>query len=57
MGPTPELLDIRFELEAFLRNPTAAMVGEWDIERDAALKQSYCVDRDQGPTRLERGRR
>ncbi|MFQ5756027.1 MAG: PHB depolymerase family esterase [Acidiferrobacterales bacterium] len=57
MGPTPELPDIRFDLEAFLRIPTAAMVGEWDIERDAALKQSYRVDRDQGPTRLERGRR
>lgn len=41
---------------AFLRVPIAVVVGESDVERNAALNKSRRIDRQQGATRLERGR-
>ncbi len=57
MKSVPVLPNLQFELDAFLRIPATVVVGEWDTERDAALNQSHRIDRDQGATRLERGRR
>lgn len=45
------------DLDAFLRLPVSVMVGDRDYERDAALNASPAVDRQQGLTRPERGRR
>lgn len=41
---------------AYLRVPIAVVVGDGDVERNAALNQSPRIDRQQGATRLERGR-
>lgn len=41
---------------AFLRVPVAVVVGDSDVERNAALNKSPRIDRQQGATRLERGR-
>jgi dienelactone hydrolase len=49
--------DLHFDPDAFLRVPALVMVGERDEERDPELRQSRDIDRQQGRTRLERGRR
>lgn len=55
--PSPGLSDVRFDIGRFLRIPAWVLVGEEDNVRDAALRQSDRLDRRQGATRLERGRR
>lgn len=55
--PSPALPDVHFDIGRFLRIPTWVLVGEDDDVRDAALRQSDRLDRRQGATRLERGRR
>lgn len=55
--PSPTLPDLQFDAARFLRIPAWVLVGEEDDVRDAALRQSDRVDRRQGATRLERGRR
>ncbi len=48
---------IAFDAAAALRIPTFVFVGEHDTERDASLRTSVRVDRQQGANRLERARR
>ncbi len=48
---------VRFDLAAILRIPALVLVGEWDTERDPAFKRAPHLDRIQGLTRIERGRR
>jgi len=57
IGPAPRLPDLRFDADALLRVPMLVAAGEWDVERDAALRQRPEIDRRQGPHRLERARR
>jgi pimeloyl-ACP methyl ester carboxylesterase len=57
IAPSARLPDLRFELEALLRVPMLVAAGEWDVERDAALRQRPEIDRRQGRHRLERARR
>jgi poly(3-hydroxybutyrate) depolymerase len=57
IAPSPRLPDLRFDAEAILRVPMLVAAGEWDVERDAALRQRPELDRVQGPHRLERARR
>ena len=54
---TSGLSDVRFNLARFLSVPTYLMVGEKDVMRDPELRKSRRLDRQQGITRLERGRR
>lgn len=54
---TSGLPDVRFNLAKFLSVPTYLMVGEKDVMRDPELRKSRRLDRQQGITRLERGRR
>ena len=54
---TPASSDLSFEPTRFLRVPMHVWVGERDIERDAALRQSKRVDRQQGGNRVERAQR
>jgi pimeloyl-ACP methyl ester carboxylesterase len=42
---------------SYLRVPVEVVVGDEDIERNSALNRSAAVDKQQGRTRLERGRR
>lgn len=51
------LPDLRFSPERFLRIPTTVMVGENDVARGAALRQSARVDAQQGTSRRERAAR
>jgi len=60
----PRGLDLRgrlpgvtFDLDAALTIPATIVVGERDTKRDAELNVSPRIDRLQGLTRLERGRR
>ena len=46
-----------FSAEAFLALPIMVMVGEHDIERDAGLRTSARLDRQQGENRLQRALR
>ena len=55
--PSPALPDLHFDIGRFLRIPACVLVGEDDDVRDAALRQSDRLDRQQGATRFERGRR
>lgn len=48
---------LEFDAGRFLRIPASVFVGKWDIRRDTSLNTSARVDRRQGRTRLERGRR
>jgi hypothetical protein len=57
IGHSHSLGDLRFDPDAFLRVPALVMVGERDDGRDPELRQSRHIDRQQGTTRLERGRR
>jgi len=52
-----KLPDLSFDLSQFLRIPAYAFVGEQDILRDDALRQSARLDRQQGKTRFERAER
>ena len=54
---TSGLPDIRFNLPRFLFIPTCLLVGEKDVLRDPELRKSRRIDRQQGITRLERGKR
>jgi pimeloyl-ACP methyl ester carboxylesterase len=54
---TPRLADIRFDMRRFLQVPACVLVGQWDIRHDAGLNRSARIQRQQGSTRLERGRR
>ncbi len=54
---TSGLPDVRFNLARFLSVPTYLMVGEKDVMRDPELRKSRRLDRQQGITRLERGKR
>jgi pimeloyl-ACP methyl ester carboxylesterase len=54
---TAALPGARFDPESFLRVPACVLVGENDTRRDRELNQSHRLDRQQGQTRLERGRR
>jgi pimeloyl-ACP methyl ester carboxylesterase len=55
IGPDPDLANVRFEPDKFLRVPIAVMVGEKDVT-DENLRRNPEVDRQQGVTRLERAR-
>ncbi len=55
--PTSNSSDLRFEPSQFLRVPMHVWVGERDITRDAALRQSKRVDQQQGMNRVERAQR
>lgn len=57
MGRSAQLPDLHFDLGRFLRIPSSVLVGASDILRDDKLRQTPGVDRRQGTTRLERGRR
>jgi len=56
IAPTPRLKGVDFNLRKFLQVPTAVFVGQWDIMYDPGLNQSTKIRRQQGFTRLERGR-
>ena len=56
-APTSRLSDIRFDLKRFLQVPACVLVGQWDIRRDPGLNQAEKIHRQQGTTRLERGKR
>jgi len=57
LAPHPKLPDLTFSPCEFLRIPAYALVGEQDIMRDPALRQSKRLDQQQGYTRFERGER
>jgi pimeloyl-ACP methyl ester carboxylesterase len=52
-----DLAGVRFEPDAFLRVPLLVTVGARDVERDASLRQSEALDREQGRSRVERAER
>ena len=54
---THRLKGISFSVKKFLRVPACVLVGQWDIKHDPGLNQSARIQRQQGTTRLERGRR
>ncbi|MEN8107708.1 MAG: hypothetical protein ABFS22_06840 [Pseudomonadota bacterium] len=56
-APTPRLPDVDFNARKFLQVPACVLVGQWDIQYDPGLNQSPRIQRQQGMTRLERGRR
>ena len=51
------LQDIRFDPSQFLSVPTCVVVGDRDVHRNHELNKSARIDRQQGITRLERGKR
>ncbi|HEB86969.1 MAG TPA: hypothetical protein ENI68_08150 [Gammaproteobacteria bacterium] len=57
IAPAPGLKGVDFDMRKFLHVPTAVFVGQWDIMYDPGLNQSSKICRQQGFTRLERGRR
>ena len=57
IGQAAGLPPLRFDPGRFLRNPFHVVVGERDLSRDWALNKSERLDVQQGPTRVERGRR
>ncbi len=54
---TDALPGLVFDPREFLRIPALVMVGEWDAERDPGLNRAPHIDRRQGTTRIERGKR
>lgn len=54
---THPLGDKGYELDAFLRIDRHIFVGEDDVLRDASLRQSPRLDREQGINRVERAKR
>lgn len=57
IAATPRLKGVDFDRRKFLQVPTAVFVGQWDIMHDPGLNRSARIRRQQGFTRLERGRR
>lgn len=57
LRPTPSLPDLSWEEARFVQVPTMVVVGENDTGREASLNKVEAVDRQQGTTRVERGRR
>ncbi len=57
IGPAPSLPDLALDPRGFLRVPGCVMVGTRDQRRSRTLKADAELDREQGFTRLERGRR
>ncbi len=57
IGACPRYGRLAFDPLRFLRVPVHVLVGERDCRRDRELRQSAVLDRTQGRTRLERGRR
>ncbi|MBL0700918.1 MAG: alpha/beta hydrolase [Desulfosarcina sp.] len=53
----PKLPDIHFKLTEFLSVPVSVLVGQWDDVPDDDLNQSKKINRQQGLSRMERGRR
>ncbi|MCD6273186.1 MAG: hypothetical protein J7K30_10155 [Deltaproteobacteria bacterium] len=53
----PKLSDIHFKLTEFLSVPVSVLVGQWDDVPDDDLNQSEKINRQQGLSRMERGRR
>lgn len=56
-GACQALPGVVFDAGAFLAVPGRVFVGHRDIGRGGAVRKSLRLDRDQGRTRLERGRR
>lgn len=56
-APHRKLHELRFDETAFLRIATHVLVGEDDVVRDRAIRQTEHLDRQQGSNRVERGRR
>ncbi|VAW77486.1 hypothetical protein MNBD_GAMMA15-2180 [hydrothermal vent metagenome] len=54
---TPRLSEVVFNAKHFLQVPACVLVGQWDIKCDTGLNRSAKIQRQQGTTRLERGRR
>lgn len=52
-----DLPDIQFDPRRFLAVPATVLVGEWDVHAGTALNTSPRIKRQQGATRLERGKR
>lgn len=49
--------DLKLSIDAACAVPQHLFVGDLDVERDSSLRQSKRLDRMQGRTRIERGRR
>lgn len=56
-APHRKLPGLRFDEAAFLRIATHVLVGEDDVVRDRAIRQTEHLDRHQGINRVERGQR
>ena len=56
-GPTPGLADLAPDPQRFLTVPGQVLVGARDTRRSRTLNAAERIDRQQGSTRLERGRR
>ncbi len=54
MKPGRRTLGARFDIDAYLRIPACAYVGERDTVRDRALNTAAAIDAHQGTSRLER---
>lgn len=57
IAPAHRLAGVTFRAEDFLQIPAHVLVGQWDIKSDPGLNRSSRIERRQGHTRLERGRR
>lgn len=55
--PVLSIPQVQFNSSRFLNIPVCVLVGEKDNRRDAELNKSTTIDRLQGKTRIERGRR
>ncbi|NBQ67986.1 MAG: hypothetical protein EBU46_03770 [Nitrosomonadaceae bacterium] len=55
--PVLSIPQVQFNSARFLNIPVCVLVGEKDNRRDAELNKSTTIDRLQGKTRIERGRR
>jgi len=56
-APSPRLSEVCFNARRFLQVPACVLVGQWDIKCDTGLNRSAKIQRQQGTTRLERGKR
>jgi len=57
IGPTEDLPGFEPDPRAFLAVPGCVFVGAHDTRRGRTLNQMERLDAEQGPTRLDRGRR
>lgn len=55
--PSARMPQVHFDPTRFLSIPVCVLVGERDRRRDAELNKTTKIDRLQGKTRIERGRR